>query len=335
MLIDSSLLFLIFLSGAILNFLPYFLGYSLRDPITNQYPDYLLALQGFKYGASMVASLATTIPILIDFAFDILFKSFSNNSPVTQSSLSITNIPFREIVFFLILPDCLLLFWILPMAQFDLVAPTICFRDTMYTYCFLSCMAKFENTIWTQTTTIMIGAPLMLCNVFLTSSVLLSNNDTFQAAYNVITPLLISVGLFSLIISILRWYRYFYLSGMRSSLSHGPNAESVRRKSDFLCTVYGTFLAIFLFGDWIVFYLPLPASSPWSVVGYEYLSMYNYLMAGCTLCMTVVLNHSARIEAANAKVKYCLFKYFTIIIFISVVTNLEKLNYALRIYNYE
>jgi hypothetical protein len=62
-------LYAFYLCGAMLNFLPQILGFSLVDETTNDYPDFLQKLSGFQYGASVVASLATTLPILLDYFF--------------------------------------------------------------------------------------------------------------------------------------------------------------------------------------------------------------------------------------------------------------------------
>lgn len=293
-------LFFIFLAGAALNFLPYFLGYSLKDSKTGQYPDYMVALSGFNYGASIVASLATTIPILVDFGFDMLITAIYKENKVTQNPMNI-NVPFREIVLLLIIPDALLLFWILPYAQYDLVAPLICARDTMFTFCFLSCMVKFENRIWTQWTTIMIGGPLMIANAMVSCAALV-NDGKFQASNRVITPFLISAGLLYLTTNLIRWYIYMFNSNEKKIATESFDTDGIRAKTDFFCTFFCTLLGIFLYGDWILFYLPLPTSSPWSVVGSNYLSMYNYLMAGCTLCMIVVINRYARLDAVETRV---------------------------------
>ena len=62
-------MYIFFLFGAALNFLPQILGFSLIDPTTDEYPDFLKKLSGFQYGASVVASLTTTLPILLDYFF--------------------------------------------------------------------------------------------------------------------------------------------------------------------------------------------------------------------------------------------------------------------------
>lgn len=303
----NRFLFVIFLFGASLNFLPFFLGYSLKDPNTDQYPSFLVSLSGFEYCSSIVASLATLIPIFLDLVLDIISGNFLKEVKLLPS----LNLPFREIVVMLIASDILLLFWIIPYAQYDLVAPLICSRDTMFTFFYLSILAKFQNQlIWNDWTTIAIGGPLMIANVLLSCAVFFSA-DFLQTVNEGIVPTLISLGLFILVLTILRWF-FFRQSTIFASKICSDSHDSLemmndahnseQRKANLLCSVYGVFLGIFLFGDWILFYIPLPISSPWSLVGCNYLTMYSYLMVGCTLCITVVTNHIARTDAVDARV---------------------------------
>ena len=56
---NHFMLLSIFLVGSFLNFVPLFInGYSMVDPSTKLYPDYIYRLSGFEYTASVVASLA-------------------------------------------------------------------------------------------------------------------------------------------------------------------------------------------------------------------------------------------------------------------------------------
>lgn len=299
--------------GAALNFLPNLLGYTLRDPETNQYPDYVHALTTFQYFASIVVSLAATIPIFLDLVVDLLTtKLFSE---AIQLEDSVTNIPFREIVLLLIIPDILLVFWILPYARFDLVAPLITSRDTMYTFCFLSYMVQFNNKYWTHWTTVMINGPLMVANIMVSFSVVTTADPKSQYIFNFALIILISIGLSSLTVTLARWY-WFVLGSGNYDPSH-PNYSpcSKRFKTNFLCTIFATLLAIFLYMDWIIFYLQLPNSSSWSLVGCDYLSTYNYTMAACTVCMTVFVNRFARLEAVDTRVGClqirCLYQHYS------------------------
>lgn len=298
MQIKHYYLYLIFLTGAAINFLPYFLGFSLKDPISGQYPDYLVALSGFSYGASIVASLSTTVPIIFDFILEILLVRLRFETVEMQNPLLSFNIPFGEIVLLLIIPDALFLFWIIPFAQYDLIAPIICSRDIMFTFCFLSLMVKFDNRIWTSWTTVMIGGPLMLANILVSCSTLFLDSTEFQSTTLILTPVLISVGLISLTVTLIRWLYY-----MKRSNGNNSESDKSRLKNDILCTVFAVLLTIFLYADWILFYFPIPLSSPWSIVGCNYLSMYNYLIAGCTLCVTIVVNRFTRMDAIDTMVK--------------------------------
>ena len=74
-------------------------------------------------------------------------------------------IPFREIVFLLVIPDIVNLCWIIPYEQYDYLPGLIGLRDTIYIYTFLVCMVRFQNPIWNWTTTILIGFPFLAANI--------------------------------------------------------------------------------------------------------------------------------------------------------------------------
>eukprot|EP01037_Dinobryon_pediforme_P027022 gene27022-29753_t len=65
-------IYLLFVVGAALNFLPQILGFSLKDPTTGEYPDFLTNLASVTYVGSLTASLASTFPIVIDYVLDLM-----------------------------------------------------------------------------------------------------------------------------------------------------------------------------------------------------------------------------------------------------------------------
>ena len=128
-------IYLLFVIGAVLNFLPQILGFSLKDPTSGQYPDFLQNLSSVNYIGSLIASLASTFPIVIDYVFD-LVKSFGHREFQIDKKVESTYcfIPFREVALLLILPDLLYLFWIIPYQQYDYMLGLIGLSDTMYIY---------------------------------------------------------------------------------------------------------------------------------------------------------------------------------------------------------
>jgi signal transduction histidine kinase len=71
-----------------------------------------------------------------------------------------------------------------------------------------------------------------------------------------------------------------------------------------MCSIYAISYTIFILGDWLIYFAPQPINPDWSNVGANYLTMYTYLMAGCTLVITVITSRFARLEAEDSKVSY-------------------------------
>lgn len=294
---DNSIYFL-FIVGAALNFLPQILGYTLIDPTLGTYPDFLQKLSDGAFTGSLIASLASTFPIVIDYVFDLInyishkeWNIFTRKS-INRSESTYKFIPFREIALLLILPDLLFLFWIIPNQQYDYMPGLIGVRDTMYVYSLLTYLVQFGNPIWTWPSTILIAASLMAANVLGTCSVL-SVDPNFLAANTYILPFLVALGLFNLLVTLVRWFWYLWTVTPRNS------SEKLRND---LCSAYAIFATIFILGDWLIFFAPQPIDPDWSNVGAKYLSLYTYLMAFCTVMVTVITTRNAREDSINTKV---------------------------------
>eukprot|EP01036_Dinobryon_divergens_P034638 gene34638-44781_t len=171
-----------FLLGALINFIPLLCGYTLQDPTTNQYPDYLHELSDFTYSSSLVAGISSNFPILVMYLFDKCLtrmgycgSSSSNNKVDTPTST--VYVPLRESIVFLLLSDLLLLFWLIPYEHYEFIMLLLDARDTMYTFSMLSCLTKFSNPVWTSNSVILIET--LLCSAFvLFVSVFLIGNWT-------------------------------------------------------------------------------------------------------------------------------------------------------------
>ena len=279
----------IFVLGALLNFLPLVIGgYSMVDPVTKLYPDYMYRLSSFEYCASLVASLATTIPILSDYLFDRFLRlmNYDENASKEEESSSIY-IPLRETIAVLIVPDILILCWIVPFSYFDYLVLLFNARDTLFLYSFFRCLLKFENPVWTWKSLLLIGCPLMTNNVLI-SFATLSTDTTFIEHAGTASQVLATVGLFSLSVNIIWWFWHFF----------HLDEKDVTIES-YLCSAYVVLLAAFLFGDWVPLLLPTQPGDPWSAYGISYLTCYTYLMAGCTLCLTLISTRCASIDATR------------------------------------
>jgi len=296
-------IYVIVVCGALLNFLPFTLGYSLRNPETHLFPQYLKGLKSPQLTNSLVASLSMSFPILLDYFFDCLasllkhFKvntSFFLNHHDARSSVCF---PFQEMIFFIVIPDALFLFWIIPYEKYDILAGLLSARDTMIIYSFLAYMVRYKNPIWTWWTTIPIIASILSANIILTMQ--LQFDDSFsnniEILFSILLPFLVSTALLILTVNMIRWFLF-----VKRMAFSGKNENDIKF---VLCTVCAVCYYIFILGDWLLFYAPKSTSPMWSsILGFNYLTMCSYLMAGSTVIISIVSSRLTRIESQESKV---------------------------------
>jgi hypothetical protein len=290
---SSDIFLLIFGIGAFLNFLPFFLGgYSMKDPVTKLYPDYMNRLSSFEYTASLVASLATTIPILVDYLFDRFLKIVQHDENLSNEDTPSIYIPLRETIVVLFVPDILMLCWIVPFGLYDYLVILLNARDTIFTYSLFRCLLKFENSVWTPWSLVFICGPLMVNNVLMSFSIL-TTNATFIANTGTASYILMSIGLFSFSVNVIWWFWHFF----------HLNEKDITIAS-YLCSAYVVLVVIFLLGNWVPLLVPSHPGDPWSLVGVSYLTCYSYLMASCTICLTVTSTRCASIDATRVRIVF-------------------------------
>ena len=296
-LLDSNnlnrLIFFFFFCGALLNFLPVLLGYSMIDSTTNSYPDFIYRLSGFEFTASLVASLATTVPIVVDQLFERFLRIVNFDGFINQEDSNIY-VPFRETIAFILVPDIIILCWIIPFGRYDYLMAVLDARDTMYTYSILYCLTKFSNPVWTWKSLFLIGVPFMIANILTTFSTL-SSDLYFIENSGIASLILICLGHFSLVVHVIYWIRYLYRMDIRD-VTIGTH----------LCSAYVLIVVVFLLGDWVPSYAPSKPGDPWFIEGVSYLTCYSYLMASCTLCLTVISTRCAGIEATRVIYHSCI-----------------------------
>jgi len=252
---------------------------------------------------SLVASLSMSVPILADWFLDCLAYGFSYFHFHTMYIFDIHSkgsnyaAPFREVIFLIILPDALLLFWFIPFKQYDILASLLGARDTMFMYSFLAYMVRYNNPIWTWRSVIVIVVSFMSANIILTiQSQVFSLSANILAVNSVLLPFFVSLALLALSINMIRWFRYVKLK-----YNHGNNEQEDIRM--ILCSVCAVCYYIFILGDWLIFYAPKSTSPTWtSILGYNYLTMYSYLMAGTILMISIISNRIIKKESLESKV---------------------------------
>eukprot|EP01035_Chromulina_nebulosa_P025117 gene25117-32758_t len=167
-LVVQYLLFTLFLVGALLNFLPLLLGLSFKDQSLNSYPDFFHSLSNFGHSVSLVAGICANVFILIDYIFDYCLRriGFYSNSPAQKSSgVPSVYVPLRESIAYLLIPDLLILFWLIPSEHYEGMMVLVNARDTLYTYSILTCLTNFSNPVWAWKAVLVIGVPFMMSNL--------------------------------------------------------------------------------------------------------------------------------------------------------------------------
>ena len=137
----------------------------------------------------------------------------------------------------------------------------------------------------------------MSANIILTiQSQVFSLSANILAVNSVLLPFFVSLALLALSINMIRWFRYVKLK-----YNHGNNEQEDIRM--ILCSVCAVCYYIFILGDWLIFYAPKSTSPTWtSILGYNYLTMYSYLMAGTILMISIISNRIIKKESLESKV---------------------------------
>ena len=285
MITSENAIFIFFLIGAFLTFLPLLMGHKLVTEKEKD-PPYLEALSFKQYTSSLVASIAATAPIVGEAFLDLLLWTLDwlRNKKTTKRIAIYDNTPLRAVIFLVILPDALFLFYILPQNQYNYIPGLVGARDTMFIYTFLAYMVNLQTPVWTWPRTIIIGISFMCANILAYPS--------FPGISPTVTMCFVSIGLSTLALTILNWINYI------SHMDFDSLPANVR-----LCNVHVIFYTIFMLADWIPFYFP-NAPISWTTVGTNYLTMYTYLMASCILAVTVISTRMAKSELANFQVSY-------------------------------
>ena len=286
--VENYYIFSLFFAGALLNFLPLLIGFSLKVPSTNSYPNYLSCLSSFVHSASLLVGICVNVFILIDYIFDYCLRQISK-SFVQKSSVPAVYIPLRESIIYLLMPDILILFWLIPSEHYEGMMVFLDARDIMYTYSILTCLTNFSNPVWTWKAVLIIGVPFMMANLLTSFKYFLD-----PVSFMVLSTIFLSLGLLSFTVYV-RWW-IVHIMNLKLDDVSGTNT--------ILCSGYVLFFGIYLFGTWLVSYNPSSPGDPWYYCGVSHLISHAYLMAGCTLCMTVMSSCCAKLAAAETKVTY-------------------------------
>ena len=201
-------------------------------------------------------------------------------------------------MFLIIIPNALLLLWIIPFEQYDILVGLLAARDTIFAYSILAYMVRYKNPIWTWRSAILIIACFMSANILLTvQSQIFSLSANILVLNSVLLTFFVSLALLAFTINMIRWFRYVKLK-----YCYGNNEQEDIRI--ILCSVCAVCYYIFILGDWLIYYAPKSTSPTWtSRLGYNYLTLYSYLMAGAILMISVTSSRIIRKESHESKVR--------------------------------
>lgn len=269
-------------------FLPLFLGYSVIDSCF--YADKSWISES-NLTTAVIANLATTLPNLLDGGFDYLSVLWSKYRKLTQEQtvldMSTLYVPFRETIALLVIPDILLLAWILPYRNYDFYVILFQIRDLLYVYALFTGLKKFSNPIWTSRSFIFVCLPFMISNL-ITSFINFVLCIDFRIAlyFFIVATFFVLVGFISLAVHASWWIQY--VCGMKIE--------------DFTIKTYMTSMYVVVYVGFLsysygmAYYNYLGA---WGAFGNTYGIINCYVIAGCTLFLTVVSSRCARVDAMD------------------------------------
>ncbi len=130
----------------------------------------------------------------------------------------------------------------------------------------------------------------MITNWFSSVGVFVSD-PTYEQSAQIVVDIALSIAFLLLGWTIFRWIRFC------QNVTDKASQTRVLHNSVFvLC------YSVFILNDWFGDYFPLPDASPWSLLGVNFLSLYSYLIALCTLAIIVVTFRVSRVESSDLKV---------------------------------
>ena len=285
------LLYLFFITTALLNFVPQIMGFTLVDPQTGLYPDYLYNLSdSFQYKAS----LAVTAPIIGDYLlghFAFLFEDVNSSTKQKQGSHMCYN--YQQIFLLLVVPDILILSYVLPYQKYDFFPGLVSFRDTMYIFSFLSFMVQMKIPIWNWKWSFWVCFSLACSNILATFQMLYTDpNFAVFFYYLLIFTISMSIGI--LFVMTTRWFIYLWAA-----------EDKAHRARNNLCSICVISFVLFILADWVPLYIPpSQMDEDWIPgTGVSYMTMYTYFMTLSFVTIMVVSSRLTRIEATEFQVQ--------------------------------
>ena len=255
--------------------------------------------------AAFAASAASCAPLVVDYIADIL-----SNAPKDSFS---NFIPRREIFLILIVPDMIILIYMLPYELYDALNGLICARDAIFNLAMLSYLNALGPHLFTKKVIYSVAFLIMISNGLIAFSVVTNNPRN----WNIMTTAIIcsmTIAFAILSITLTKWYNY-----VRQLKVH--EIEIHHR----FCNVYAGVYMCFLLGAWLPFMIPDMTRDPsWGLYGVNYgvnyLSLYSLLLASCTVIISVMTTRLARYESNETKVIHIILLIIRIFFYFYILT---------------
>eukprot|EP01041_Mallomonas_annulata_P007306 gene7306-14899_t len=256
---------------------PIFAGFELS---VNPDSPMALGFKSYQYQFSIVSGIAVGFPMLLDYAFD----RFGANHLKRAKGL----IPRRDVTLALIVPNIILIAYVLPFEKYSYLPCITKARECFYSYSFFLYASKHCRPIWTKRT---VSIPLVAFGI---SNVIGCINPFYHGAFNPILNILQPLFAFITVITFARLY-YLYSTHIRedktlnSKENHYQN--SIYINSAFTLGIFFLILNYALDHD------------TWETTGYLYLTLYTYSLCIFATVVTVLNGRIVRIEAAQTQAR--------------------------------
>jgi hypothetical protein len=191
--------------------------------------------------------------------------------------------------------DILAMVYLIPYNSSSLFYAFFTFRDVFAIFVFLYQMHRLFPLIWTKSIVLIISFLLVICIDIGTICALSIPYNIQYFLGNYIAVALKSLAFLLLFVQYIKWFIYVF------NTTH----TTAMKSRIHLCTLYAISVFIFLCFEWSVFFAPPGSiSTEWSsVIGVNYFTMYNYIIAGTTITLTIVTLRLARLETTESQVK--------------------------------
>jgi hypothetical protein len=248
--------------------------------------------EGLKFKATLIASLATVAPLLLDYIIDIYYQDRTFSTQVKIPRLMLIIVGF--------LPDIFLLFVVLPFEKYDWFPSVVCCRDLLYLYGWLTYMNHLCPEIWSLVWITGISSCFGSANLLTTIISFRSSGNSSDVArddtkLDTIKSLClltsVSLGFTLYLFRFYKWINHYYSINACGRRFLGP------------CHLYSVLFIIYMMADW-----SYTGSWAFDFGSAAYMTFYTCVMTLCTLVAVVMAAKIQRLDAAEFKV--CVDPFF-------------------------